>query len=245
MRCFAWNLGGFAARTLAVVGIAAALATSSAALDFQTVDFSSHHNYRLQNMDGNAGQLPSGSLLTGDGVPFYIPAGPGNNAYLSAQPVGGGQRMLDVSIGIQGVVKAFTLINTWWGTRSETAYAYLEFFGSQGAYYRRNLVGNQDIRDYLNSDYTNTINGSSTKNAVLKGQGKYWEVRLDCQEIVLPDAFRTQSLQSMRLVDNGDMGFQRTFLSGLTVGIQTVPEPSGLAVLLAGGLAFLKRRKSA
>lgn len=215
----------------------------SLAIEYHTIDFSAQQNYRLQNMDGSAGQLPTGDLYAGD-VPFHIKTGAGNNAYLSAQPPGGGERSVDIGIELGRAMEVHTLVNTWWGTRSTTAYAYLEFYGSGGAYHRYNLVGNRDVRDYLFSDYTNTINGTTTTNAVTVSDGKYWQVRLDAQHILLPQAFEGQTLQKMRLVDNGDTGFQRTFLAGVTVGVNPVPEPATMLALGGASALLLRRRRS-
>jgi hypothetical protein len=123
-------------------------------------------------------------------------------------------------------------MNSTWGAPGPNSYAYLEFFGSGGAYFRKDLVGNIDIRDYGHPGFTDTINGTTTINVYrqpIPGQPTgYWT--LDKQEIDLPDAFHTQTLDRIRVVDNGanyseGLSYaQRVFLYGVTVQALTLPD---------------------
>jgi hypothetical protein len=211
------------------------------AITYTAMDLTSAHNYRLADMDGAAENLPTGWITGHDDVPFYIPP-VGNNVYVTALPTGAGMRVLETPVRAPSVVQVHALLNTWWGSWSSTPYAYLEFFGSAGAYYRKDLLGNVDVRDYLESDYTNRINGTTTRNLALAGNGKYDEVRLDQLRIDLPGAFLSQDLERVRLVDLGDTGFQRTFVAGITYG--AVPEPAtGLVLLGLAALGLAGRRR--
>ncbi|MBN1854165.1 MAG: hypothetical protein JW829_15665 [Pirellulales bacterium] len=86
------------------------------------------------------------------------------------------------------------------------------------------LVGNVDIRDWLQGLYINTINGTSTKNIFLVGSGYFDETRLDMLIIDLPSEFENQTLQTMRIVDRGNVNVQRLILYGITMS--TIPEPA-------------------
>ena len=169
--------------------------------------FAASANARLQSI--NSG-FPQGEVVLG-GVPFSIPTS-GNNIWHSANAPGNNPRLIDIPVDIWRAQEVHTLINTYWGITGPSSYASLEFFGSGGAHYTKNLVGNVDIRDYNQGGYTNSINGTTTTNVVQIGGH-----RLDKQRIVLPPEFRTQRLVRIRLADLGANGAQRVFLSGVTV----------------------------
>lgn len=191
------------------------------------------YNYNLQGIDGG---FPSGSQ-TYFGVPFSIPTTP-PNIWHAVSAVGPNPRIIDIPVNIAAVAEVDTLINTFWGTPGtpgdpSTSYAYLDFYGSLGAHYTYYLYGNYDIRDYNQNVYTNSINGTTTRNVVLLGGH-----RLDMQTIALPPEFATQTLDDITLSDIGADGFQRAFISGLSVGAAAIPLPSTL-LLLGSGLAAL------
>jgi hypothetical protein len=137
----------------------------------------------------------------------------GNNYWNSYYAEGLNPRILEAPVNQYGVTEVHTLINTLWGRPGPESYAYIEFIGSDGAYYRKDLVGNDDIRDVRPNIYTtNVINETTTINVWTDG---YY--RLDKQQYILPIAFHTQNLDTIRLVDNGADGWQRVFLAGVTV----------------------------
>ncbi|MFH0980155.1 MAG: CARDB domain-containing protein, partial [Planctomycetota bacterium] len=174
---------------------------------YQPLDFSASHNGRLQDSDGG---FPEGDVVLG-GVPFSIPVG-GNNCWTSGSVPGPNPIVLDIPVNLPGALEVHTLINTGWGQPGPTAYAWLEFFGSAGAYYHKDLIGNVDIRDWNQASWTNSINGTTTINVVLLGGH-----RLDKQQILLPAEFLDQRLVTIRLTDVGAGGFSRAFLAGVTV----------------------------
>jgi hypothetical protein len=144
-----------------------------------------------------------------------IPPGT-NNIWWSGFAGGADPQAIEITINLF-VQEVHTLINTGWGATGGP-YAYLEFFGAGGGYYRKDLYGNEDIRDWYNGAYTNGINGTTTINV-------FWQDnrRIDKQQINLPPEFLRQRLLKMRMVDNGSNGFQRTYLQGLTVGLLPPP----------------------
>jgi len=175
---------------------------------YHPVDFSAFHNANMQNDLDPA--FPSGSVTLG-GVPFVIPQS-GNNYWHSVAATGPNPRTIDIPLGRFGVWEVHTLINTYWGAPGPTSYASLEFFGSDGAYYRKDLIGNDDIRDFNDFVFTNQINNTTTVNVVSVGPH-----RLDKQRIALPAEFRNQTLDTVRLSDTGGDNLQRAFLAGMTV----------------------------
>src|SRR5688572_2827258 len=116
-------------------------------INYAPIDFHAFHNIRMQNFPQSEYQaFPEGNVTLG-GVPFSIPAG-GDNAWLGANAGGSYPRTIDIHVGQSNVTVVETLINTiygWAGT-----HASLEFIGSEGAYYRKDLVSNSDIRDTYN-----------------------------------------------------------------------------------------------
>ncbi len=187
---------------------------------FVPVDFSQFHNLRLQaiplptGVHPNAFQYPEGSFET-DGIPFEIPAG-GNNAWF-ASGQNGSLSQVEIPVGEFGVSEVHTLINSGWGSPQIPGLAAVEFVGSDGAFYRKELVGNVDIRDYNQGVFTNSINGTSTVNVFTAGSGQNQEARLDKQFFDLPADFKSQVLETIRFIDNGAEGIQRIFVAGVTV----------------------------
>ena len=190
-------------------------AQADVALVYQTVGFPEHYNDRITNRYAN---YPEGNDLVLGGIPFNIPPGE-NNIWWSGFAGGGDPQAIEVTVNLPYVLEAHTLINTGWGATGGP-YAYLEFFGSAGAYFKKDLYGNEDIRDWYNGGYTNFINGTTTINVFSQDNR-----RIDKQAIVLPSEFASQKLVKMRMVDNGANEFQRTYLQGFTVGVG--PPPPG------------------
>lgn len=235
-------------RKLAViVSLLAALATSSPAAYF-TYDFAILNNVRLQNLSGAANQLPEGNV-TANGVPYLIQQDlPFSN--LNAWVAGGGGGFGEVSLVLSqstfGVDRVYFLLNTFFGETSLGTLARIEFTGNAGAFFTKHLDGNVDIRDYIESSFTNSINGTTTTNAFSFGSGTGNAVRLDSVMVDLPVEFQSQTLSSIRIVDNGGSGIQRLLLSAVTLETADVgvPEP-GTWILFSAGLAgvgLLRRR---
>lgn len=166
--------------------------------------------------------FPTGSVTLGN-VPFVIPESGLN--YWNAETAGGpNPRALDIYTNRYGVARVYTIINTFWG-KTGGPFVSLEFFGDNGAYHKKDLYGNVDIRDYNKSTWTNSINGTTTVNVF---ENATW--RLDRQRIDLPAAFASQALVRVRLSDSGATDFQRAILIGVTLESQFA---------LAGALSHL------
>ncbi len=182
---------------------------TDAAPGFHMIGFGSSYNANISDVDA---AFPVG-LVTLGGVPFNIPA-TGRNFWHSVSAAGPNPRSIDITPSRPGVVEVHTLINTYWGQPGPASYAWLEFFGSDGAYFRKNLIGNVDIRDFNQLFFTNNINGTTTTNVFTVGSH-----RLDKQRIDLPADFHDETLVKIRLSDNGSDGSTRVFLAGVTVRI--------------------------
>ena len=205
-------------------------ASSAATASFTTIQFA--RTWRMQSFEPG---FPSGPQTFG-GVPFAIPSS-GFNIWASYNV--GLPATRTFPVGVFGVDRVYTLMNTYWGETGPGTLAAIEFNGSEGAFYRYYLDGNVDIRDWNAwPQSTNSINGTTTVNALTLGNGS----RLDRQTFTLPPEFRSQTLTSVRLLDNGAPGTQTIFLAGLTV--HTVPEPETHALVIASALALVFQRTS-
>ncbi len=193
------------------------VATASVDASYSSLEFTRNSPYP----DVGTTPWPKGDVTLG-GVPFRIPQTDPviwntHDPYLA----GPNPRTLDIALNQPNAQRVYALINTFGGQPGPAAHAWLEFWGDDGAYYRKDLVGNTDIRDYNFDGWTNGINGTTTVNVFMHNPGVYnGERRLDMQIIDLPPAFYSQMLTQIRLSDNGDGNFQRVFLVGMTVETQ-------------------------
>jgi len=152
-------------------------ASASGDFVFEPVDFSKAHNFRLQDLHSN---FPEGIVELG-GVPFDIPKNTPFNIWLADPSFSNNEPViLDIPINVFGVDEVHSLINTIWGV-ADTSMLTLEFFGDGGggdgpgkgdAYYRVDLVGNDDIREYLQGANINEINGETTTEVFLSNNGQ-------------------------------------------------------------------------
>lgn len=184
--------------------------------EYVTIDLSSFANARIQGYQPGAAAYPEGKVILGE-VPFDIQMVGGNNAWNAAEVSGSPPHVLDVPIGVYGATQVHTLINTYYGQPGPESYISLEFFGSENAYFSKDLIGNVDVRDHFYAWWTNSINDTTTKNVFTTGGGVLEENRLDKQQIILPTSFGNQILTSMRLTSTGGAGISDASIQGLTV----------------------------
>lgn len=199
-------------------------------IDFHPINFHSLQNQNLQEMMdrvGNTAHVPIGDL-TYLGVPFSIPDA-SKNIYHGDYDNRPNPRGIEIPVGVQGAVKVFTLMNSDWGQPGPQSYAHLEFVGSEGAFFRKDLIGGVDFRDFNQDGFQNVINGTSTQEVWNNGTGQ----RMDMQQIELPADFADQELKTVRLVDEGGDRFQRMWFNALTIATPSGP-PFQLSVEQSG-----------
>ena len=151
-------------------------------------------------------RYPMGDVVLG-GVPFDIPLDEPNTWFTGAYS---GTFCMQTNPAIPGVREVYTLINSRRGQPGPESLAWVEFIGSDGAYYRKDLIGDEDIRCFQDGDYTNQINGTTTVNVVDLDNG-----RLDLQRIALPEDFHDEILSQVKICDGGLSTTQRIFVAGI------------------------------
>lgn len=167
----------------------------------------------------NCSTFPSGTQKY-NGVTFNIPTT--NNAWFAntAANGGSGQVSITIPVNVANVRTVYTLINTFWGS-TQSGLLSLTFQGSNGATFTYSPVGNTDVRDYNNGQFTmaidcglpNAAGKSATVSAFNNGKGQH----LDMQIIELPTSFASQTLVSITVTDNGAPNVQRSFLAAVSV----------------------------
>jgi hypothetical protein len=185
-------------------------------IQYQSVTFPCNGNMATVIQPGNGNLYPTGHQILG-AIPFDIPAS-GPNFWFAqiAAPAPTSSCSVTIPVDKAGVAEVHTLMNTYWGKPDGNYYAYVEFFGSEGAYQKVPLYANDNIRDfdYLDMPYANDINGTTTIKVFDNEIGQ----RLDKQVFVLPEEFRAQALSKIVLTDIGAYEMQRIFCAGVTVG---------------------------
>ena len=211
---------------------------------YTTIDLQPNANRRLDNLGfPYPSTFPTGNNVQFTGIPFYIPFN-GNNVWLSDDIGTGNPIKATWSVNISEIVGFYTLINTYWGTAGGP-YAFAVFGFSDSSEYWWPLYGNKDIRDFNPNNWTNQINNTSTVEVFVSSTGTHGDPRMDMQYFDLQKAgFAGKTLTAFSLYDYGGPMFQRTFLAGATAA--SIPEPSSLSLLLAGGAVLMagRRRKS-
>lgn len=229
-------------RALLTVGLLSACVVSGEArANFVALDLSPYYNSTAGNYI-NGTTYPTGNQTYG-GVPFIMPASAAANApyaWNANFAAGANPRVLEIAVGVFGVDVAYTIMNTFWG-QAQSGLIAVEFVGSDTAFQSFDLVGNNQIRDYNQAVWTNSINGTTTTQAFSNGLGQ----RLDRQMYDLSDDFLDETLDLIRIIDNGAVNFSRAFIVAATV--QQIPEPSaalmlGLGLVVTAGAARRLRR---
>ncbi len=163
-----------------------------------------------------------GAFLFG-GVPFYIP-NKKNNTWDTNEYADDVEHKLTIPVKLSNVVELRTIMGLTYATGAKGT-VFLEFRGNKGAFYRKELVVNQDIRDFRTSNFSKIVPPTqkvwSRPLMQLPNQGKDWEMFLDEQTITLPAEFASQELDTVTIVDRGKHNAQRSFLVGVTAKVKT------------------------
>jgi hypothetical protein len=217
-------------RNLIAAGLFAA-ATAAGAQTYTTLELPALNTDIRTWSDGGAYVPLIGTTQTWNGVPFALTAdASGHTAFLNG--------VLDIPVDVFGVTKAYTIINSAYG--SYGAYnGSVEFFGETG-YFKVDLVQGVNVRDHYNGWYNNVIDGVNAVPAFSSSGG----ARLDQQIYLLPASFADEKLVSIRFtgLDSGGI----PFIAAATVA--AVPEPATAVLFALGALALaateVRRRRA-
>ena len=186
---------------------------------------------------------PASGFDTLDSVPYYLGDGV-NDAWHADSASGSNPRTLQLQPNQSGLRSVYVLINTYWGEKVPGTFASITFERQGGASWTLDLDGNVHIRDFYQNVFTNNVDPNWTK-AVWEDDVR----RMDRLKVDLPAEFLLDTLTGITFSDNGGGGFQRIFVSGVTLETADssgVPEP-GTYATLGAGLLFLgwyRRRTS-
>lgn len=151
---------------------------------------------------------------------------------------------LDIPVNVFGVTKAYTIINTAWGSFGTTD-GTVEFFGSGGGYYAVALVQGTNIRDHYDGSFVNTIDGVTAVSAFNVGSGR---ARLDMQIYTLPSQFAGEVLTSIRFTSGAEFDSGVPFIAAATVeapnGVIPAPGAIVLGMLGTGLVGWMRRRRA-
>jgi hypothetical protein len=164
------------------------------------------------------------------GTPFSIPATPGSCGYTGtgacnfndAFGYGGKGQSIAIDVSIPNVTHVYTLMNAY-GPPAGQKVATIKFVGSKGTSETFSLISGENIRDFYQGGYTNTLNngvlGVSAMNAFTcidpnnclgaggtgnVGTGEAGTYEVDEQEFVLSAPFATQNLTQIVITDTLD-----------------------------------------
>ena len=252
----AHRLGSLALR-LAVLGLVALGPTVAQAQAYTPIT-----NFAK---NGNSQQIlqktfPSGSFTANNSfvTPFLITADGNGNNFEQLNNFG---TTLTINVGLFGVSDVYTLLNAY-SPVSGAQIATVEFVGSGGADQTFSLIAGNQIRDFYQGSFANTLNGTTSKNAYsVFGQGGAGTSNsstgatgtyvVDEQAFHLAPAFASQTLNSIKIVNADSSRSATPLLLGVTAASSPVPEASttvSLGLLLAlglGGLVVAGRRRRA
>lgn len=191
-------------------------------------------NYDVTTMTGGSQYAPLyPGLHTWNGIDFNLEEDQnGKNAFMGG--------ILEVSVNVYGVESAYTLINSAYGHNGELN-GYLEFSGTNGSYFKVDLIQGINIRDHYQGGYNGVIDGVHAVNAFIGGYD-----RLDMQIIDFQGMFLNETLQTMTFtgfykdgVEGSPAGYSKydgvPFLTAATVvSVDASPVPEPAAILLFG-----------
>jgi len=179
---------------------------------FKPVDFSNQFNFNIStNTFGHQFvNCPTGNV-TFNGVPYILyPWSDNFTGWNASNATGPDPRKLFIPVNEDGAVAINLLANTYFGVPGPASYVSVSFWANGVEVYKKDLIGDQDIRDFNAAQFTNQINNTTTTNAWLSPNGQN---RLDNVRIKMPAPTR---IDSIVVNDHGGNG-QRLFIIGATV----------------------------
>ncbi|HTK78126.1 MAG TPA: dockerin type I domain-containing protein [Gemmataceae bacterium] len=179
-------------------------------------------NADIRGYPGGASFPQGPTTLTLGDVPFgLVPLG-ATPASLGVIQAPSGNSVVTISTNIPGPSVVYTLMNSTFGTAGALI-GTVEFVGVSGARDLFGLEEGNNIRDYRNDGYNNTIRWD-TKTATFGPE----PVRLDRQEFFLSRSFATDTLTQIIFTGQGGTPQGNAFLAALSVS------PPPLDVIFSG-----------
>ena len=181
------------------------------------VNINPYVNFNLQELLNGSNYPTGGTSLTVGGVAFTLANYPGGGTGVIETPNQSSPSSFDVPVNVANPTTVYTLINSGWGVYGDTVGA-VEFKATGGLDYTVNLVEGQNIRDYNNDGFNNTI-GQGALGGIYLGTASFGggQVRLDEQGFTLPSSFQSATLTDIILHGYGDDPIGDPFLAAATV----------------------------
>lgn len=225
--------------TLALVTTAVA----APAQFYTEINISSQANADIQTYTYGNNYPTGGNQLDVSGVPFGLALLnniPGTTGVVQTPSNGGQVESYTFAVPSGTYATAlYTLINTEWGVAGVNEGSVV-VTGSGGETATLNLTEGFNVRDHANGFFCNTYSDPTLVPTTF-GELATGQVRLDRQVLALPSSFNGDTVASITFngLGNGEPDGQ-PFLAALT--LQTVPEPTTLALVGLGLLALVVRR---
>lgn len=194
--------------------LSVSVVASAAFAGFVTVDISSKVNSNLRTYTGGASYPVGGQVREFGGVPFSIAllGADANSFGVVLLPANNTLTTHSFPVHIVGATRVYTLINSAWGSFGANN-GKVEVFGDAGGYAKIDLIQGATIRDHFQGNFQNVLSDPTAFTT------RFGNDVLDRQLIVLPAAFRTQTITELRFSGNGGSpgGTGAAFLAGATV----------------------------
>jgi len=180
---------------------------------FTAVNLGAFVNANIRTYTGGTSYPVGGQVRNFGNVPFTLALlGADANSFGAVQlPANNTLTVRSFPVSISGATHVYTLINSAWGSFGANN-GKVEVFGSAGAYAKMDLIQGTNIRDHFQGNFQNVLSDPSVFTS------RFGNDVLDRQVIVLPAAFRTQTVIELRFSGNGGnpSGTGAAFLAGAT-----------------------------
>ena len=185
---------------------------------------------KTQNGVNGADFPAGGTSVTVGGVGFTLATVAGGGTGLVATHAQSPPSAIDVAVNVPNPTTVYALINSAWGEYGYLAGA-VEFKATGGLDYSVNLVEGQDIRDYNNDGFDDTIGGGALGHiylgSVYYGGG---QVRFDKLGFNLPANFQSATLTDVILHGYGNDPNGAPWMAAATVATGSVAVPTRTAL---------------
>lgn len=223
-------------RILLAIAAAGCLASVASPSFASTVDLSGVVNNDLTGYFNGSVYPQNGGPVTIGGIGFNLSTLAGGHtgvAQLASDPNAGGIQLFTIPVSLSNVGVVYTIVNSAFGAAPHYA-GQITFNGLGGETFTYNYIEGDNVRDHATTAFN--ISAPNIFATHDFGSGD----RLDVQKIVLPAAFANDTLTSIVLsyddnVGNTVPGDGEAFLAAITTAqVGAVPEPSTWAMMLIG-----------